>query len=118
MDLLKIYQDASLLILPLLEGGSSQTLNEAMATGLPVVTNDLPNLEDYISQKAMLVSPPGDAELMANHCCQLLMNRKLWEDASREARFHSKQFDFQEIRKKLIEIYREYIGFEIMGDSE
>ena len=28
------------LILPLLEGGSSQTVNEALASGLPIVTNE------------------------------------------------------------------------------
>ena len=115
-DLLEIYQNASLLILPLLEGGSSQTLNEAMATGLPVVTNDLSNLEDYISMEAVLLSTKGDAESMAHHCCRLLKKRKLWEAMSQKARMHSQQFGFQEIRKKLIKIYKDYLGFEIRED--
>lgn len=117
-DLLKLYQESSLLILPLLEGGSSQTLNEAMATGLPIVTNDLPNLEDYISKEAVFLSPPGDSESMASHCSRLLKQRKLWEESSHKAQLHAKQFDFQEIRKKIIDIYREYLGFEIIGDLE
>jgi glycosyltransferase involved in cell wall biosynthesis len=116
-DLLKIYQHASLLILPLLEGGSSQTLNEAMATGLPVITNDIPNLEDYILKGTALLSPQGDAESMAYHCCNLLKNRKLWDEMSQKARKHSKKFDFKEIRKKLINIYREYLNIEITGES-
>ena len=116
-DLLKIYQNASLLILPLLEGGSSQTFNEAMATGLPIITNDLPNLEDYILKGTVLLSPKGNAESMASHCCNLLKNRKLWDEMSRKARRHSKKYDFKEIRKKLVNIYREYLSIEIIGDS-
>jgi len=117
-NLVKIYQKASILVLPLLEGGSSQTLNEAMATGLPIVTNDLPNLKDYLTQDAVFLSPRGDAESMASQCCQLLNNSVLWDEKSFKVREHSKQFDFQEIRKKLITIYREYLGFEIIGASE
>jgi len=117
VKLVKIYQNASILLLPLLEGGSSQTLNEAMAVGLPVVTNNLPNLEDYISKDVVLLSPPGDAELMVVQCLILLKNAKLWNEISRKVREHSKQFDFQEIRTKLIDIYRNHLGFEIIGDK-
>jgi len=115
-NLVNIYQRASVLLLPLLEGGSSQTLNEAMATGLPIETNALPNLEDYISKEGVLLSPKGDVDAMAEQCIALLQNSQLWRDISSKVREQSKQFDFKEIRKKLIGIYRDYLGFDMNGD--
>ena len=53
----ELYNKASILILPLLEGGSSQTLNEALSSGLPVITNSFPNLLDYTNTKAVLSFP-------------------------------------------------------------
>ena len=115
-ELLEIYQNSSVLILPLLEGGSSQTLNEAMATGLPVITNWLPNLEDYISDKATILCAKGDAESMAQECCNLLKDSNYWDDLSIKSIHHSKQFDFKNIKNQIIEMYREYLNYNIIRD--
>ena len=70
-----LYRKASVLILPLLEGGSSQTVNEALSSGLPIVTNEFPNLSDYTKTDSVIKHSPGDYKKMANSCLNILNNR-------------------------------------------
>ena len=114
--LLEIYQRATILLLPLFEGGSSQTFNEAMATGLPIVTNNLPNLEDYFPPNdSIYLSSTGDVQMMTAQSIELLDNPKLWDKVSRNLREHSKSFDYQTIREKLITIYKDRLKIKIIN---
>lgn len=113
-QLLDVYHGATLLILPLLEGGSSQALNEALATGLPVVTNRMPNLEDYTSTEGVAMCPPGDADAMFGACDALLSSREQWERASQSARRHMRQFDWQMIRERLLALYEQHLGLRVV----
>ena len=116
-ELVKVYQNATLLILPLLEGASSQTLNEAMSSGLPVVTNDLPNLIDYIVEDAIFLSPIGNVEKMVKHCYTLLTNSNKLEYASKKGREHSKQYNYRNIRKTILNQYAEKLNFRLVDGS-
>ena len=71
-----LYHRASLLILPLLEGGSSQTVNEALSSGLPIITNKFPNLSDYTKTNSVIKHLPGDYKKMAKSCLNILNNRQ------------------------------------------
>ena len=70
------------------------------------------------SEKSVLLSPQGDVESMASHCLKLFKDIRFWEEVSKHANEHVQQFDFLEIRNKIITIYRDYLGFEILGASK
>jgi len=108
-----LYNKASVLILPLLEGGSSQTLNEALSSGLPVITNSFPNLLDYTNTKAVLSFRPKDFRGMANACLDILDDEEKINSMSKNARLHMLNYDNLIIKKKLISIYRSYLGLKI-----
>ena len=105
-----------MLILPLIEGGSSQTLNEAMASGLPVVTNDLPNLRDYVTEEAVFLSPVGNVEMMVRDCYKLLTDQNKLNNASQSARDHSLQYNFKNIRQIILNLYSNKLGYKIDKD--
>jgi len=113
----QLYNKASILILPLLEGGSSQTLNEALSSGLPVITNSFPNLLDYTNTKAVISFQPKDFKSMAHACLDLLDNEDKINLMSKNARLHMLGYDNLIIKKKLISIYKSYLGFKINEDS-
>ena len=115
-ELVKVYQSATILILPLLEGGSSQALNEAMASGLPVVTNDLPNLRDYVTEEAVFLSPVGNVEMMVRDCYKLLTDQNKLNNASQSARDHSLQYNFKNIRQIILNLYSNKLGYKIDKD--
>ncbi len=115
-ELLAVYQRSTLLVLPLLEGGSSNALNEALASGLPVAASRMPNLEDYASTGCVAMCPPGDPEAMFRACNALLSDRVRWERASARAREHMRQFDWQMIRERLLALYEERLGLRVITE--
>ena len=111
---MNLYHEASLLILPLLEGGSSQTLNEALSSGLPVLTNKFPNLIDYTNTDGVMQFTSGDYHGMAHACLKLLNDESELISMSNAARSHVLKYDYSHIKERLIDIYANYLGFEIM----
>ena len=108
-----LYHKASVLILPLLEGGSSQTVNEALSCGLPIVTNDFPNLSDYTKTDSVNKHLPGDYKSMANSCLTILNNRQKFFKKSLEGRKFIEKYEFQNIKTKLVGIYNDNLGLKI-----
>jgi glycosyltransferase involved in cell wall biosynthesis len=68
--LLSLYQSATLLLLAVKDGGSSNSLNEALACGLPVVTNRTPNLIDYTNSEGVICTD-YDLDAMVKACIPL-----------------------------------------------
>ena len=112
-----LYHKASVLILPLLEGGSSQTVNEALSCGLPIVTNDFPNLSDYTKTDSVIKHLPGDYKSMANSCLTILNNRQKFFKKSLEGRKFIEKYEFQNIKTKLVGIYNDNLGLKIENRS-
>lgn len=112
-----LYRKASLLVLPLLEGGSSQTINEALSSGLPIITNKHPNLSDYTEIDAVIKHSQGDYNAMANSCIEILNDEnKLFKMAKSGRRFIEK-YDFENIKNKLIKIYDKNLGLSLEINS-
>lgn len=104
-ELLEAYREAEVLVLPLSEGGSSNALNEALATGLPVVATDQPNLADYATPACVRLVPPGDAGAFARACRDLLVDTSARHDAQGAARRHGLTLDWQEVKGQLVGHY-------------
>ena len=103
--LLALYQRAALLLLPLLEGGSSNALNEALATGLPIVATEMPNLRDYVSAQSTALCSAHDAVAMATVCRRLLENLQEMQTMAQCARLQAEQFDWKTIRQQYTMLY-------------
>lgn len=104
-ELLALYQGSDVLLLPLLEGGSSNALNEALSTGLPVVASDLPNLKDYVNPNCVFLNEPGNWAGMAADCQRLLTDESFYLGASYAARQFALQFSWSNIRQRLADVY-------------
>ncbi len=109
---LERYQRAALLVLPLLEGGSSNALNEALATGLPIVATQMPNLEDYVNTACVISCERGNVEQMVNACAELLTHRARWNEASTAARTLGETYEWTRISDQLIRLYAQHLGIQ------
>ena len=109
-ELRAAYRAADLLVLPLLEGGSSNALNEALATGLPVVASALPNLADYAPAACVELVAPGDAVAFAEACRGLLVDDGRRRAAAAAARRHALTLDWREVKAELVDDYRRLLS--------
>ncbi|WP_155315068.1 glycosyltransferase family 4 protein [Desulfosarcina alkanivorans] len=64
-ELLRQYQDADLLFLPLRDCTANNVLLEGIASGLPVVTSDIPGTRYYLTDGCASFCPAGDVDAFA-----------------------------------------------------
>lgn len=105
VELLALYRKSDLLLLPVTDCTANNTLLEAMACGLPIITNDVSGVKDYANNQCAIFTEPGNADLMATQLIKLLENDNLREEMSLEARQKALQFDWKIIAARIKEIY-------------
>lgn len=102
-ELRALYQQADLLYLPLVDATANNSLVEALACGLPVVTSDIGGVRDYIH--------PGFGQLIADRnprshaliIAQWLKDPRRLEEASLAARQYTEQnLDWSQIAQALM----------------
>jgi L-malate glycosyltransferase len=62
--LVKIYNQAKIFVLPSLNEGMSNTILEAMACGLPIITTSVGGSKELIKNNGLIVKPKSGKELM------------------------------------------------------
>ena len=82
-SLLKLYQNATVFLLPSYREGLPTTLLEAMSCGIPVVATSIPGILDVVTDhKTGLLVPPHNPEKMANAILMFIEDSKLREEVS------------------------------------
>jgi glycosyltransferase involved in cell wall biosynthesis len=97
-----LYQQSTLLFLPLIDAVANNSIVEAMASGLPVVTTDVGGVADYVPKAAGELCPPDDVFSHARAILSWLGNRKRLENAAGVSRAFAKEhLDWGDIAKHL-----------------
>jgi glycosyltransferase involved in cell wall biosynthesis len=106
MELRSIYQNADVLLLPLFDCTANNALLEAMACGLPVVSNLVGGMADYTDPSFATLVHQGDAESLSNSVLELLENPDLAKSKGALSREYAVQnFDWTKIAESTEQIY-------------
>lgn len=106
--LLKLYQGATALAMPLLDCTANNAVLEAMACGLPIVSNRLPGLQDYVNDRFCTMTEPGDADAFTEAVLKQLARNSSDVEAQRlAARTASVSFDWSRVAEETTAFYRE-----------
>jgi glycosyltransferase involved in cell wall biosynthesis len=110
-DILKIYQNASIYVLPSYSEGFPTTLLESMSCGIASISTDIGGCSELIeSGKNGILVPPKKPEILANVILNLLEDENLMYQIGKNAREHIiKNFDWEIIASKFEKIYENLI---------
>lgn len=97
------YQNAHLQVLTLLDGGSSNSLLEGYACGIPVICTNLPNIRDYIIEDEELKVTPYDFIELSIKIKAILANDILRNRLATKCRERAEEYDWLKLRDSFIE---------------
>lgn len=116
-EVLNLYQQAHIFILPSVTAsngdreGQALVLQEAQATGLPVVStlhNGIP--EGVLEGKSGFLVPEKDVDALAERLEYLIEHPEIWPEMGKYGRkFVEEKYDIKKLNQKLVEIYQNLI---------
>lgn len=96
--LLRAYQAADLLVMPLLDATANNAILEAMACGTPVVTNRTSGASEYVEPAGGWVVEPNTVEAWVETLLTISRHRDTWLAEKRKAaRAWAEQLDWQRL---------------------
>ncbi len=105
-ELLKVNQNASMLVLPLLDCTANNALLEAISCGVSVISNNVGGLSDYTKDTFADLLPVGDVDGMTNAILRLADSHQEQRMRGKAARsFAEENLSWNQIALKTLEIY-------------
>jgi len=98
------YQQNDLFVLPSLNEGMSNTILEAMACGLPIITTNTGGAKELIKNNGFIVKPKSVTQLK-NAILKYLNNKNLLEKHRQISRQIAKKMSWQKAAKGYLKIY-------------
>lgn len=108
-DMPRIWAISDVAVLPSYREGLPVTMQEALASGLPVITTDAPGCRDIVgTDKNGLLVPAGNAPALANAMQRLAHDADLRKKMGRAGRNRAEQrFNADTLARETIDVYEE-----------
>lgn len=106
-DLLRLYQKSDVLLLPLLEATANNSILEAMACGLPIISTDLQGVRDYVTDDMAILVRQGDAKILADTVVALSENRARCQHMAIASREQALKFRWEVVSDQIRGIYKQ-----------
>lgn len=104
-ELPEYYTTSDIFVLPSQNEGMSNTVLEAMASGLPIITTDTGGTKELIRDNGEII-PVGDPDAIASAIHRYLVDRKLRNTHGSCSRLLAESMDWTQIADKYISLYR------------
>jgi glycosyltransferase involved in cell wall biosynthesis len=104
-DLLRIYQRATVVVLPLKAATANNALLEAAASGAAIVTTDVGGVRDHLNPRCAELVPPSDSEAMSARVLDLLASPSRREQLGARARQRALELDWDGIAERHLDVY-------------
>jgi glycosyltransferase involved in cell wall biosynthesis len=105
-DLVRLYQRASLFVMPSLDEGFGLPAVEAMASGTPVIVSDGNSLTEVVGSAGILF-PAQDERALSDHMERVISNPQLWDHMSKLGIERAASFSWDHAARVLLNILEE-----------
>lgn len=109
LQLRTLYQKATLLFLPLLNSTACNSILEAMACGLPIVSTNVGGNQSYVKNDYGKLATLNDYDAIIDITLKLLLDNELNSKMSHQAVKHSKNYDWKNIVKEVDFFYNSFL---------
>jgi len=107
LELLNLYNEATLLFLPMIDCTANNAILESMACGNPIISNQVGGLSEYTDKSFATLFPAGDIKGFIDCISNLLMNPDVAMRQGQEARKYAlTNFTWAKIAESTIDVYR------------
>lgn len=104
-DLLRLYRNADLAVIPLSDAVANNALMEAMASGLPVVVTDIGGVREYTGSADLAYVPPLDPSALGRAILELKADPARRIRVAEQVRQHALGFDWKRVADRLRDVY-------------
>ncbi len=101
-----LYQDATLLFLPLRGGSANNAVMQALACGTPIVATDIPGLRSYVPASAGDFAPLGDVDAHLRAVLRLLEDPAAARSTQAAARARGEQMGWAHVALRHRALYK------------
>lgn len=103
--LLDLYQQSDLLVFPLIDCTANNSLLEAMAAGLPIVSTDLVGVRDYVTPECAILVGQGKADRLSEALLELENRRELLQKMGLASRERALEFRWEDVAERTQRVY-------------
>ena len=101
------YSSSDIFVLPSKNEGMSNTILEAMASGLPIITTDTGGTQELIDGNGIII-PREDTDAISNAVLKLINDRKMIEDMGNRSREITECMSWKHVAKKYLDLYNNF----------
>lgn len=105
--LIALYQKADVLTLPLLESTANNSILEAIACGLPVITTDLVGTRDYLNSDCAVFIPQGEPYTFVPQIGNLMNHPDRCAQMAQASRKKAEELSWTAVAEQLEKLYRQ-----------
>jgi len=107
-QLLEYYQSHALLFLPVIDGTANNSLLEAAACGLPIITTDVGGVRDYLDDESAMFLRSRKIDTVVSTIMDILNDEKKRKELGARARQRMLSYDWKVVAETIGKAYEVY----------
>lgn len=108
-ELLQLYQQSNVFVATFLDATANNAVVEAMSCGLPIISNNIPGVKDYVTDECAILTPQKDARALADAIALLHGDNQRLERMRKASRLRALDFSISMIAQRTFGVYEQAI---------